>query len=67
MSKIIKYERIILDKKTAYLKPLIWDKSIECGDKNGDYSISINMLEKKYIALAWDDLYRLIYEGGENE
>lgn len=51
-----------MDKETAFIKPFIWHRSIECGDKNGHYSISEDMLPEKYAAIAWDELYRLIHE-----
>ncbi len=60
-SQIIKYGRIVLDKRTAYLKPLLSEHTIDCGDKNGHYSIPIDYLNAKYTATAWDELYKKIY------
>lgn len=60
MSNIIKYHRIVLDKKTGYLQPLDSTHYLICGDKNGRYMIQEKHL-KVTVERAWDDLYKLIY------
>ena len=59
MNNIIKYGRIVLDKKTAYICPLDSTNYLQCGDKNGKYLIREQYL-KGTTEKAWDELYKKI-------
>ena len=57
---IIKYHNIILDAKTAYLAPFMYDSFIRIGDKNGKYVIKTATFNKMP-EVAWHELEQLIY------
>ncbi len=67
MNKIIKFQRIVLDKKTAFLSPLDSNHYLICGDKNGKYIIQEESIKGMVIERAWDKLYKLIYGELEDE
>ena len=60
--EIIKFKRIALDKKTAFLCPLDSSHYLVCGDKNGRYTIAEKQIEGMTIERAWDSLFELIHD-----
>jgi hypothetical protein len=61
-NKTIKFQRIVLDVKSAFLAPLNSKHHIVCGDKNGEYIIEKKYFTNNTLEMAWDNLYKLIYE-----
>ena len=61
-SNVIKFQRIVLDKKTAFLCPLEASYYLTCGDKNGTTMIPEKSIKGMTVERAWDILYQLIYE-----